>query len=255
MPENAGTVAPGTAGQAAAPAQGTTAGAAQGTGSAPAEQAEPSWVKDVRSSVESMKAENKRSWDNIRSTTDKHLADMRRQIQARRTERAQDDGDGYSFDDATDNGQRTDRREAPQKRERSPREDTRESRRALSDYRMNYADGSEYHDEVLAIANDSSRGGRFAVRDEDGNVDYYASLEAIHQQVELEALRKLKVERDKDRQERNDQRREQRRDATISGGGSSAGEAPNLDDMTEEQLLAEMKNQGMENPTDPSRKR
>jgi hypothetical protein len=196
-----------------------------------------------------MKAENKRGWDTIRSTTEKRMNDLRHELTTRQQASRDDGDDAFQFDEPAAAKARP--REEP--RTRSPREDVREQRRALSDYRINYADGGDYHADVLAIANDQERGGRFVQRDEDGNVDYYASLEAIHQHVELEALRKFKAEKAQAAEERREQRQSDKRDATISGGGASGGEQPNLDDMTEEQLLAEMKRLGMDNPDDMPR--
>lgn len=249
MAEQAG--APATGSQAAPATTATSAGASQGTGSAASatEASEPQWAKDLRAGLDSMKQENKRGWDTIRSTTEKRMNDLRRELTTRREAR-DDSDDSFQFDDRPDTRQPAHRDEP---RVRSPREDVREQRRALSDYRVNYSDGTDYHDEVLAIANDPDRGSRFVQRDENGDVDYYASLEAIHQHVELEALRKFKAEKAEAAEERREQRKSDKRDATISGGGASVNEQPNLDDMTEEQLLAEMKRLGIDNPTDMPR--
>ena len=165
MPDQGAT--PGQAGQTAAPT-GTTAGAAPSTGSAtsPAtDGGEPQWAKDIRTGLDSMKAENKRGWDTIRSTTEKRLNDLRAEFASRRRQTATDESEDFTFDRG--DGSRPEREARDTPRVRSPREDVREQRRALSDYRANYSDGSDYHDDVLAIANDTERAGRFLMRDEE----------------------------------------------------------------------------------------
>ena len=64
---------------------------------------------------------------------------------------------------------------------------------------------------------------------------------------------KFKAEKAEADDARREQRREQRRDATISGGGASGGEQKSPEDMTEEELLAEMDRQGMVNQNDRPR--
>jgi len=192
---------------------------------------------------------NKRAWDAIRSTTDKRLSDYERRMVRQAQPPPEDD---FSFTDTSTRDNGSSRRAAePQ---RPARNEDREQRRALLDYRTMYSGTSEYHDEVLAIAADPSRGGRYRVTDTDGEVDYFASLEAIHQSVELEALRKQKIEWDKSAQERQRDKSNQRRDATISGGGSSGGESPDVAQMTDEELYAQMQKEGLISETDRPRK-
>lgn len=215
MPDQA-TAAPGSAPQGAGSAEpqtppaGTTAeGDAAKAGGA------DSGSQDalVNRILDAVKGENKKSWDAMRSSTDRQLAQIRQQMQ--QSSRARPSR-SEEYDDGTDAGTAGEETRAAPVAELDPET---EEQIALNGFQNAHADHADYMDDVRAIANDPEAAAPFKMLKvtPDGRVkvDVRQSLELIRLKVLEERGRGRIAELEKGKTDTTKDKL--RRDATISG--------------------------------------
>jgi hypothetical protein len=190
-------------------------------------------------------------WRGIESATDKKIEARLRREREPRSRRTTEEEDDLGLGDPEERTTPRDRRATDREDRRPSRDHARDTRDAIRDFRQENENWRELLPQVMEIANDPQRARPFRVVGDDGEVDYLSSLNAIRDNLELQAYREQKAKAATDRKE---DRERQKRDAAISGSGASGGEE-DVSNLTDDELLARMEKEGLISETDPLRKR
>ncbi len=211
MPDNANAPgsAPAGAGQPNA-GQASPAGGAAGSGTAPAKDPLTARLESLANTVETIA----KSQTELRSLHDRQMNELRstltataaRRPAARTATDIDDDDDGGAAGNGRGN----------------VRDPEFEQDVALIKFRQLNPDWADYWPEMEPILLDRTRAAPFAVYRGSGQVDFYRSIQAVRDHLELLKLRKSKTDFDASRTNADATRATLKRDAAISGSGAAS---------------------------------
>lgn len=179
-----------------------------GSGATPApSQAGDKDISEQRlKDLESKLLETRKYADNLRALHDRQMNEIRQQLQSPRSNGQEGSMPTPTFAQPTMNADM----------------DAERQERAVIRFRQENPDWPDYWPKITEITSDPTKAAPYVYYKPDGTIDYFRSLKAVREDLELTELRARKAELDKAQEEQESQRAALLRDATISGSSATS---------------------------------